>query len=128
MPSDDPASGEPRNQEDVMRRSEALKGFYGLLESVRERPGIYLGHKSLQRFDSWLHGYRHARWGLGIAQTSEEQEFDEFDAFVQRKYDWRDVGGWAAKIAYYHCDDADAFDEFFKLLDEFREENRPRSR
>jgi hypothetical protein len=36
------------------------------------------------------------------------------------KYHRYDTGGLAWKIAYYYHGDADAFDEFFKLLTEFR--------
>jgi hypothetical protein len=100
--------------------------FYGLLEAIRKRPGMYLGRKSLAMFKAWLDGYNYARCELRAIHTAEEAEFEAFDEFVCEKYDWRDTGGWAAKIAYYHRDDADALDEFFRLLDEFRAARRLR--
>ena len=80
---------------------------------------MYLGHKSLAVLWSWLHGYDYAKLELRVARSAKE-EFRALDAFVCEKYRWHDVGGWAAKIAYHHGDDADAFDKFFKLLDEFQ--------
>ncbi len=97
------------------------QSFYELLDAIRRRPPMYLGRKSLHDLHMWLAGYRMGRMLAGLAPSDEEREFDAFDAFVQDKYDWHDVGGWAAKIAYYHREDASALDEFFKLLDEFRE-------
>lgn len=94
--------------------------FFGLLDAIRERPGMYIGRKSLRDFNAWLNGYTYARLEAGSAPLPDEAQFEGFDAFVCDKYDWHDVGGWAAKIAYYHRDDANALDEFFRLVDEYR--------
>ena len=105
--------------------SEQPKEFYGLLEAIRERPAMYLGIESLDRLDMWLQGYKDAKWQYGITPDANEKEFydreEGFDEFVQHKYDWHDVGGWAAKIRYYHRNDVAALYEFFGLLDEFRQ-------
>lgn len=101
--------------------------FYDLLEAIRQKPAMYLGQASFRRLEMWLHGYRDARLELGL-QTKQEKEFRDFDEFIQQKYDWHDVGGWAAKILYYHRDDANALSEFFKLLDEFKEAKREQRR
>jgi hypothetical protein len=98
--------------------------FYGLLDAIREWPVMFLGRKSLQVFDSWLLGYRYAKREIQRALSADEEEFRDFDDFVCQKYRWHDSGGWAAKIAYHHRDDAAALDAFFKLLDEFRESKR----
>jgi hypothetical protein len=98
---------------------------FGLLDAIRERPGVYIGRKSLRDFYAWLGGYRCARIQAGLPPLADEAEFGGFDAFVCDKYRWYDVGGWAAKIAYYHRDDAEGLDQFFVLLDEFRAGKRP---
>ena len=102
--------------------------FYELLDEIRRRPTLYFGRKSLRDFYAFLNGYHCGRSFAGATPSVEEEEFGQFDLFVQRKYRWYDCGGWAAKIAYYHWDDAAALDEFFKLLDEFREAQRRRKR
>jgi hypothetical protein len=94
--------------------------FFELLDDIRQRPGMYLGYTSLRTFRAWLDGFRFARHQAGLPLLEGEAEFDGFDAFVSDKFDWHDTGGWAAKIAYYHRDDAEALDEFFKLLNEYR--------
>jgi hypothetical protein len=99
--------------------------FFGLLDAIRERPGLFIGRKSLGDFSAWLDGYWFARMQGGLPPLPDEAEFDGFDAFVCAKYRWRDAGGWAAKIAYYYRDDALALDEFFKLVDEFRAAKQP---
>jgi hypothetical protein len=100
--------------------------FYGLLEAIRHRPGTYLGRKSLRDFYAWLGGCRFGRMQCGLPPLQDEVEFEQFDFFVCEKYRWHDTGGWAAKIAYYHRDDAEALDEFFRLLGEFRAGYRPK--
>lgn len=107
-----------------MPRKKRPQSFYELLDAIRRCPAMYLGRSSLHDLFIWLVGYSMGRMEAGIVPSDEEREFEEFDAFVQEKYDWHDVGGWAAKIAYYHREDASALDEFFKLLDEFRERKR----
>jgi len=72
----------------------------------------------------FLLGYQLGRIHSDIAPSHEEQEFREFDYFIQQKYRWYDVGGWAAKIQYFYRNEANALDEFFKLFDEFRESKR----
>ena len=76
---------------------------------------------------AWLHGYDYAKLESRVARSAEEEDFDAFGDFLCDKYDGHDVGGWAATIAYYHGDDASAFDEFFKLLDEFRASRKQRT-
>ncbi len=95
-------------------------GFYAMLDEIRKRPGLYLGGNSFQRLDPWLQGYFYGKGESGAAATEEELEFRDFGEFVQKKYRWHDVGGWAAKIQYYCQDDASALTEFFRLLDEFK--------
>jgi len=86
-----------------------------LLAAIRRRPGLYMGHASLDRLDAFLAGF-----SLGRPEKFDwDIDLQAFDKFVCDRYDWHDVGGWAGKIAYHHRNQAEALDEFFKLLDEF---------
>jgi hypothetical protein len=125
MPDERVASTESRYRTEDIKTLPMPDTLFGLLDAIRERPGMYIGRKSLRDFWVWLWGYRFARLHMKVAPLPDESEFERFDFFVCEKYRWHDVGGWAAKIAYYHRDDADAFDEFFKLLDEFRATKPP---
>lgn len=120
MPDNPPEADGPIYRAEDIKVLAIPETFFGLLQAVRERPGMYIGRKSLRDFAAWLWGFRFARIQLRADPLPDEAEFEGFDPFVCEKYDWHDVGGWAAKIADYHRDDANAFDEFFRLLDEFR--------
>ena len=89
---------------------------------------MFIGRKSVRDLRIWLEGYSFARGQAGLPLLPDEGEFDGFDDFVCKKYGWQDVGGWAAKIAYYYRDDGHALDEFFKLLDEYRAAKQRKSR
>ena len=96
------------------------KNLTEVLESLRLRPGMYIGRPSVQNLHMWLQGV--------ICGINFNKDFDfdidlfEFDKFVQDQYDWHDTGGWAGKISYYHRNDNESLEEFFKLYDKFREE------
>ena len=115
---------------DAVYRADGIKllpmpdTFFGLLDAIRERPGWYVGRKSLQHLHTWLWGFQFARMQVKATPLPGEDEFAGFDFFLCEKYTRHDTVGWAAKIAYYHHDDADAFDEFYRLLDEFRAGNQ----
>ena len=94
--------------------------FFGLLDAIRQRPSCCIGRKSLRHLHTWLWGFRFARMQLKAPPLPGEDEFARFDWFLCEKDCRHDTVGWAAKIAYYPHDDAEAFDEFFRLLDEFR--------
>jgi hypothetical protein len=99
---------------------ELPKTFYSLLEAIRHKPAMYLGRKSVNDLHIWLQGYFYAKIESGIPLSAQEKEFKEFNKFIQEKYDWHDVGSWAAKIAYYNRSEETAFEKFFELLDEFK--------
>ena len=96
------------------------KNLTEVLESLRLRPGMYLGEASAHNLHVWLQG---VICGLNF---NKDFDFDldlfEFDTFVQDHYDWHDTGGWAAKISYYHRNEYDSLEEFFRLYDKYREE------
>src|SRR4051794_22534614 len=87
--------------------------YFEILDSIRERPGLYLGQKSVELLQVWLWGFTMGRAQAHLPPLPDLEEWRGFDDFVCGKYRWHDVGGWAAKIAYYYRDDATAMDKFF---------------
>jgi hypothetical protein len=81
---------------------------------------MYLGYKSIHALRSWLDGYWYAKQEAGIPYTADEERFAGLHDFVSKKYSWHDTGAWNLKIAHFHGDEASAFDEFFRILQEFR--------
>ena len=98
------------------------KNMTELLELMRDKPAMYLGRKALHDLSSWLQGFCYA---IKISNNDFDMDVDfvSFDKYVQNKYEWHDVGGWSYKIRYRYRDEANAFDEFFRLYDEFQSTN-----
>ena len=96
------------------------KSMTEVFELIRKKPAMYLGRKSLHDFNSWLDGFSYALKIIDDNEFKIDVDLVSFDKFVQEKYDWHDVGGWLYKIKYRYRDEADAFDEFFRLYDEFQ--------
>ena len=102
------------------------------LRSIRERPGMWLGEKSLFALVHFWHGYTFGR-SVEIDEHSNEPRISDravthfgqhfMDGFEQFAYSHfgckRTTQGWWRLIAKNCGTDAQAFDKFFELLDEF---------
>ena len=118
------------------------ESFYFMLQEIRKRPGMYLGEKSLKSLMNFWHGYD---FGIGVknfeystgkkffenyvesvrsvAQTSNpyNQHFMYgFDQFVHLYYNVNmgSMNGMTL-ILQKSNSEAEAFDKFFELYDEF---------
>lgn len=94
--------------------------FNDLLQRIKERPGMYLGRCSITRLRMLLMGYSMCRGELGLPLTEQEKEFGGFQEWIQNKYNITSSHGWESIILFYSADERDAFNNFFELLDEFR--------
>lgn len=95
------------------------KEVYKLLMDIRKRPGVYLGQKSLTLLSFTLSGYLLRMEHEGI---SDMHDMSGFQVFVEKRYGISDHN-WADIILFYSADEAQAFDRFYELLDEFLSEN-----
>jgi hypothetical protein len=99
-------------------------GLLEILRQVEVRPGMYLGQPSVDHLFMFLVGYKTARRELGIELTEQEEDFcGEFQPWLQRKYQVQTVVSWAQIILMHSGDETEAFQMFFKLLDEFLNRN-----
>lgn len=105
------------NHSSIDTRSEYL---YDLLERIRQRPGMYLGSVSITRLNGFLGGYLCSRTELRLPDTQQEQEFSQFQDWIQARYKITSAHGWDQIILFFASDERDAFHRFFQLLDEFR--------
>lgn len=96
-----------------------------LLSALRKRPAMYLGTKSLARFDAWLNGYE-------IALVAAKVPLEEHCIFPSGKTSLHDYAaekylgkgaestcGWINCIFAYEPDDKKALDVCFEFLDEY---------
>jgi hypothetical protein len=97
-----------------------MSGVYELLRKIKARPGMYIGAASVSNLFMFLAGYKTARLELGIEPAQEEMEFyREFQPWLQKRFQLQTVNSWANIIRLYAPDEKEAFNYFFKLLDEF---------
>jgi hypothetical protein len=98
---------------------------FGLLERVRQRPWFFLHMRSLTSLRDFLAGYETA------LEDSNNQEpvlggLRDFGHFVLNHYGGLGKAkGWTV-IRDHTKSDEEALDTFFKLLDEYNKQGRPR--
>ncbi len=103
----------------------SINNLYDLLNEIRKRPNMYLGSKSLTSLRQFVEGYT-LRNQIEGTEDASEKEFAKFDEFVRDyyccSYMTGSSAGWCNNIlATHYGREEDAFDDFFKLLDLFRE-------
>ena len=95
------------------------KEIYNLLMDIRKRPGVYLGQKSLTLLHSFLGGY--------IVRLAEEGytdvDLNDFQNYIANRFNIQSAHSWAHIIRFYSGSEAEAFDRFYELLDEYLSEN-----
>ncbi|MFZ4663030.1 MAG: hypothetical protein ACOYNY_38855 [Caldilineaceae bacterium] len=92
-----------------------------LLQQIKKKPGLYIGNASISNLYMFLTGYQFARRQLNIPISTEEQEFQYFQPWLQEKFDVKTSQSWSQIILFYSADERDAFERFFNLLKEFRQ-------
>ena len=101
--------------------------LYPLLEKIKQRASLYLGKKSLSHLHVFLDGYTFARRQLGIPITEQEKQFEEFQEWIENRFNQADTQSWSRIILFYDEDEADALNRFFDLFEEFKNcENLPK--
>jgi hypothetical protein len=107
----------------VNNRHNENSNIYDLLDRLRERPGLYLGVKSISRLRAFLDGYNTAFIDEGLSLSMGDPSFARFDEWVAQQYQQPDsVAGWNDLILWEVDDEEIAVDTFYKLLDKFRAE------
>jgi hypothetical protein len=99
------------------KRMQKIKGG-GLLEVIRERPAMYLGHRSLSALASYLHGYRMALSVYDIQSSTLPPDIHEWVAY--RLHFYESTSGYASMILKCVPEESAALDRFFELLDEHK--------
>jgi hypothetical protein len=94
-----------------------LNELYELLKKIKDKPGLYLGKKSLERLHSFLSGYV-----VCLYDRCNEPcpvLLSGFQEYVQKKYNIASTHSCERIIDFYSTSDEEAFDKYFDLLDEF---------
>jgi hypothetical protein len=93
----------------------------GLMKKIRENPHSYLGEVSVYRLRSFLEGYVTACAERGLAGQTEDLDYNKFDEWFRHKFGVTERSFISCKdlIHLLSVNDADAFENFLKLVDEF---------
>ncbi|PZO39378.1 MAG: hypothetical protein DCF19_14020 [Pseudanabaena frigida] len=96
-------------------------GLFELLQKVEKNSGMYLGRQSVSDLFMFLTGYEFARSQINEELTQEEEDFyNEFQPWLQKKLGVRSVTSWAKLIMLSCHDEKTGFEMFFKFLREFQ--------
>lgn len=88
-----------------------------VLQLIRHRPAMYIGHRSIWGLGAFLSGYAFAQSQI------EDQESDmflrDFQRWIYKRFEVTGTQGWERIICFYSEDERDALDVFWSLLDEY---------
>jgi hypothetical protein len=107
-------------QEITQNKSELESEYlYEMLQRIKQRPGMFLGTCSITRFKSFLDGYMSARQDFGLPVTEQEKQFDQFQEWIQQRFDIKSSHAWDSIILFHSADERDALNNFFELFEKF---------
>ncbi|MFB2897980.1 MAG: hypothetical protein U7127_00260 [Phormidium sp.] len=93
--------------------------LYDLLGKIKQRPSLYLGKRSLSHLHVFLDGYSFACRQIGIPVTEQEKDFEEFQEWIEHRFNQANTQSWSRIILFYAEDEADALNRFFELFEDF---------
>lgn len=108
------------------KRQEGNMETFELIERMRERPGVWLGKKSISLLNVFLYGYGAAEMDYNIRIEQRQQLLPlswwfmhEFAKIKCNEYE--STAGWC-NIILNHCggEEEAALDKFYEFFDEFR--------
>ncbi|NJM62860.1 MAG: hypothetical protein HC849_26000 [Oscillatoriales cyanobacterium RU_3_3] len=102
-----------------------MTNFYELLNRIHKKPAMYIGSPSIGNLFMFLCGYQHACDLLETPVTEQEEEFAEFQLWLQKRFAVNTSASSAKIILFYSSDESQAFDTFFDLLEEFIKDKHP---
>jgi hypothetical protein len=93
-----------------------------LIDSIRARPGLYFGEKSLTAFFHFLSGYKMACWSHRVVFNLGLEIPDDFHDWVAYRTCFKQsTAGWCRMIVTTSESEEHAFDRFFELMEEHAE-------
>jgi len=93
--------------------------LFQLLEKIKERPGLYLGKKSIVNLRSFLDGYYFALMENGLCKEDEISLWKDFQNYIQSRYKIKSSQDWSSIILFFSTDESEGLDNFFNLFENF---------
>jgi hypothetical protein len=101
-----------------------MSSLYDLLNKIHQKPGVYIGAPSVSGLHLFLCGYAFSRQKQGLAITPEEQTFEQFQPWMQQRFNIVASVSWAKIILLHSADERAGFELFFELWAEFVSQQR----
>lgn len=102
-----------------MERIKKMEKLKMMLKEMKNRPGVYLGSKSFSLLVPYVDGYYQAMNDLSEKKYYFWREFQEFLLENHPEIFAKSYWGWQEAIPKNTSSEAEAFDYFFELLEEF---------
>jgi hypothetical protein len=101
-----------------------VRTVYDLFDVIQKKPGLFLPEQSLSALWWFYHGYTSALFAYKLEFEPSALDFRQFHDFVASHYSWYEsTAGWRNIILKENNDnECKAFDAFFTLLAQFREQ------
>lgn len=90
--------------------------LHDLIRNIEERPALYLGQPDISHLSAFLSGYFFARRQSGIPETLQEQQFSEFQSWVEQKFNAPHSQPWEKIICFFSPDETASLQQFFVLF------------
>ncbi|MBR1423630.1 MAG: hypothetical protein IJ571_09360 [Ruminococcus sp.] len=96
-----------------------LKDITELIYKIKRKPGIYLGHYSIIRFNAFLDGF-----SMGYNYPGHFTFYPDFQKYIDEKYNPKKLTeNWAGILLRVAGDEGKALDKFFYEFKSFLQEN-----
>lgn len=92
-----------------------------LLQTIKKRPCLYIGKKSLDRLVTYVSGYMHRAYE---AEGVHQEFLPGFQDYIAELYGIHSAHHWSSIIQFYCSYEEEAFDKFYELLDDFLKQNQ----
>ncbi len=93
--------------------------FRKLIALIEKRPLTFLSHCSLAELEAFINGYNFHKFVMGEVENIDE-EFKEFiDSWIYSRIKIIEKQGWKEAILGSSKNEAEAFERFFELWNEF---------
>jgi len=94
--------------------------LFSLLYRIKEIPNKYIRDKSLGELRAMIEGYLYRQFELD-ENLEILNYFNGFQQFVQDRFEITSSQSWSRIIEFYSVSNDEAFDLFFGLLEEYRQ-------
>ena len=91
-----------------------------MLQKLHDRPGVYIGRKSLERLTTFISGYIQCLYDI---EGSCPDFLPGFQKYIEARYGLKDnifiFRHWSEIISFFNATEDEAFDEFYELLKQY---------